>query len=244
MRFNLEHGDPASSSHPPTTPRRSETHGRFSQDVSRAVAAARESASVAQSGVRGGERDAHPTSSGRTVPRHIEISSVPVPLNSPTVAGGPGQLKFDFQSLFGQAKGAMEHINFGQASHAPQQATRAPQPEPATSGGIFGQGALGGLGWNLWGTPIKDKKDSTAAAGKENQGVAGLRAASSEIPFSPTKVSGRQWQVNTSGTSPGPQGIHTHIHIYTHNIHTYIYIHTYNIHTHVYVHTYRELRAC
>jgi hypothetical protein len=112
------------------------------------------------------------------------------------------------------------------------------------------QGALGGLGWNLWGTPVKDMKDSTPAAGKENQGVAGLRAASSEIPFSPTKVSERQWLVNTSGTSQGPQApggtntytytcIHTHIQIYIHlYVHTYIHSHT-NIHTytHTHIHT-------
>ena len=242
MRFNLEHGEPASSSHPPTTPRTG-TNGQLSQDVRRAVAAARESACVAQSGVRGGgcERDACTTSGGGTVPRHIEISSVPVPLKSPTAAGSPGHIKFDLQSLFGQAKGAMEHMNFGQASHAlPQQSTRAPQPEPAAAGGLFGQGALGGLGWNLWGTPIKDKQDSKPAAGKENQGVAGLRAASSEIPFSPTKFSERQWQVNTSGTSQGAQGpggtntytytcTHTHIHIC---IHLYMYVQT-NTNTYV-----------
>lgn len=207
MRFNLEHGEPAFASTHPTP--RSGHHGQLSQDVRRAVAAARESVSVAQSGVRGGgcDREARTTSCGSTVPRHIEISSVPVLLSSPTVAGGPGHIKFDLQSLFGQARGAMEHINFGQASHAPpQQTTRVPQPEPAATSGIFGQGALGGLGWNIWGTPMKAKKDSTPAAGKENKGVAGLRAASSEIPFSPTKISERQWQANTCCTSQEPQG--------------------------------------
>eukprot|EP00802_Teleaulax_amphioxeia_P013147 Tamp_13195.p1 GENE.Tamp_13195~~Tamp_13195.p1 ORF type:complete len:560 (-),score=37.92 Tamp_13195:62-1594(-) len=226
VRFNFDEEEPASSG--ARTPRSGP--GPISRDVRRAVAAARESASIAQSSVRGSGNPDGQHSSGGVTPRgmgHIEISSAP--LQSSPSAGGPGAMTFDLHSLFGQARGALEHINkIGQTAQAPPpQTSRTPDqqrapPTPASQG-IFGE-----LGWNLWGTPTKDADNartrshvtdsherrairpaggpSTHASGKENQGIMGTRASSSDVPFSPTKHSQGQTSASSAIKKTGSGG--------------------------------------
>ena len=118
-------------------------------------------------------------------PSHIEISSAPA--QSSTVAArstAPGGIQFDLNSLFGQAKGALEQINLAKPT--------ATAPDDTKTKKALGQPSEGGkdgfFGWNLWAgsrasDPGKENRGNAHAGVGSRTSTAGLSPKISQNPF-------------------------------------------------------------
>ena len=97
----------------------------------------------------------------------------------------PGGIQFNLNSLFGQAKGALEHINFAKPTAAAPDDSNTKkvsgqQPSEGSRDGFFG--------WNPWagssaGDPGKENRGNAHAGAGSRPPTAGLSPKISQNPF-------------------------------------------------------------